>query len=169
MGTTSGGLSNQRYLTLHKMGKEIRKSKIIFKNVVLTSLLAIIFCSVVLCKQDSKHNYGTKRLNYRWHNRNLHENNNDNHKILRPKRDVTNGGWNNMKSMHYCTWNAPLNKKYFTAYYEENREIHGCTSSEQAQSGVLVHAIHLNTTNRNILLTIEGKQILFFLIVFQSI
>ena len=101
-----------------------------------------------------------KRLNYKLNSNNLYQNNN-NHKILRPKRDVSSSGWSNMKSMHYCTWNAPLNKKYFTAYYEENREIHGCTSSEQTPSGVLVHAIHLNTTNRNVLLTIEGKHIIF--------
>ena len=158
MGTTSGGLFNERYLTL-PMG-EMMKVKVVFKNIVLTTLLAVVFCTAVLCKQDTRHNYGTKRLNYMFHNNNLHENNNNNYKILRPKRDVNNGGWSNMKSTHYCTWNAPLNKKYFTAYYEENREIHGCTSSEQTQGGVLVHAIHLNTTNRNILLTIEGRQII---------
>jgi hypothetical protein len=86
----------------------------------------------------------------------MYEYNNINHKILRPKRDI-NGGFKNMKSVHYCTWNAPLNTKYLTPYYEENREIKGCASSEKTTSGVVVHAIHLNTTARNILLTIEGK------------
>ena len=156
MGTTSGGLPHIPYRMLLLTGK-MMKLNVLPKKMVLTAFLAVLFCTVVLCKHDSRYIQDTKRLNYKLNNNNLYQNNN--HKILRPKRDVSSSGWSNMKSMHYCTWNAPLNKKYFTAYYEENREIHGCTSTEQTQSGVLVHAIHLNTTNRNILLTIEGKHI----------
>ena len=140
--------------------EKIMKLNKVPKKVALTAILAVVFCTVVLCKQDSRYAQDTKRLNFRLNYNNLYQDYN-NQKILRPKRDVSSSGWSNMKSMHYCTWNAPLNKKYFTAYYEENREIHGCTSSEQTPSGVLVHAIHLNTTNRNVLLTIEGKHIIF--------
>ena len=144
------------------------KLNVVPKKMVLTALLAVVFCTVVLCKQDSRYIQDTKRLNFKLNNNDLYQNNN-NHKILRPKRDVSSSGWSNMKSMHYCTWNAPLNKKYLTAYYEENREIHGCTSSEQTQSGVLVHAIHLNTTNRNVLLTIEGKRIFFLKLILNLV
>ena len=81
---------------------------------------------------------------------------NNNHKILRPKREINNG-FKSMKSVNYCTWNAPLNTKYLTPYYEENREVRGCTSSEKTESGVVVHAISLDTSQKNVLLTVEGK------------
>ena len=134
------------------------KLSVVPERMVLIAFLALVFCTIVLCKQDTGYSQDTKRLNFQLNNNNLYQNNNE-HKILRLKRDVRSSSLNNIKLDRYCTWNAPLNKKYFTAYYEENREILGCTSSEQTKSGVLVHAIHLNTTQRKILLTIEGKHI----------
>ena len=155
MGTSSGGFWNRS--PLRRMMETKRLNNHLFKNVLFSVFTAAILCSIVLCKQqDTRYNYETKRLNYNLRDNAIYQYNNNNHKILRPKRDI-NGGFKNMKSVHYCTWNAPLNTKYLTPYYEENREIKGCASSEKTTSGVVVHAIHLNTTARNILLTIEGK------------
>ena len=154
MGTSSGGLWIQR--PLGRMQAKNKFNNYLFKNMWLSAFTAAILCSIVICKhQDTRNIHETKRLNYKLRDSALYEYNR-NHKILRPKRDV-NSGFKNMKNIHYCTWNAPLNTKYLTPYYEENREIKGCASSEKTSSGVIVHAIHLNTTARNILLTIEGN------------
>ena len=154
MGTSSGGLWNK--MPLRGMMKTKKLNNHLFKNVLFSAFTAAILCSIVLCnQQDTRNSYETKRLNYKLRDNAIYEYNN-NHKILRPKRDIK-GGFKNMKTVHYCTWNAPLNTKYLTPYYEENREIRGCASSEKTTSGVIVHAIHLNTTARNILLTIEGN------------
>ena len=154
MGTSSGGLWNVKHF--RRMMETNKLNNYLFKNILCSAFTAAILCSIVLCKQqNTRYNYETKRLNYKLHESAVYEYNN-NHEILRPKRDV-NGGFKNMKTINYCTWNAPLSTKYLTPYYEESREIKGCASSEKTTSGVIVHAIHLNTTARNILLTIEGK------------
>ena len=162
MGTSSGGGP-------HKAGHlclvgETTKLESIFRNILISAFMTIILCSMVICKQTAVRSYDTKRLSH--HLRHIYDDNengddimhryNNNHKILRPKREINNG-FKSMKSVNYCTWNAPLKTKYLTPYYEENREVRGCTSSEKTESGVVVHAISLDTSQKNVLLTVEGK------------
>ena len=98
MGTSSGGLWLQQPMRTGEM----KKLKHFLKHVLFSAFTAAIFCSMVLCKQHTRYNYETKRLNYKVHD-NIYDYNN-NYKILRPKRDVSSG-FKNMKSIHYCTWN----------------------------------------------------------------
>ena len=130
----------------------------IYKNVFFSFFVITFVFSLVMSKQQSSNNYfEARRLSYQ---STLQEYNND--KMLRPKREIS-GAFNNVKSVPYCTWNAPLKTKYFTPYYEENREIGGCASTEKTSDGRIVHAIHLNTISKHILLTVEGKNNLFSL------
>ena len=163
MGTSSGG--GQLKAGHLRLARETRKLENIFRNILISAFMTIILCSMVICKQTAVRSYDTKRLSH--HLRHIiyddNENGDDivhrynnNHKILRPKREINNG-FKSMKSINYCTWNAPLNTKYLTPYYEENREVRGCTSSEKTESGVVVHAISLDTLQKNVLLTVEGK------------
>ena len=169
MGTSSGG---QWKMWSLQRSEETKKLKYGFKNnLLLYVFTALILFSTVLCKQPKQqYNGETKRLPYKLREINdMYEyiNQNNNHKILRPKRDIVNNGFNHVKSINYCTWNAPLNTKFLTPYYEENREVHGCASSEKTSEGITVHAIHLNTTARNILLTVEGNRNFYIFIFFS--
>ena len=163
MGTSSGGGP-------HKAGHlclvgETRKLESIFRNILISAFMTIILCSMVISKQTVARSYDTKRLSH--HLRHIDDYDkkyddivhryNNNHKILRPKREISSG-FKSMKSVNYCTWNAPLKTKYLTPYYEENRDVRGCTSSEKTESGVVVHAISLDTSQKNVLLTVEGKK-----------
>ena len=162
MGTSSGG-GPHKAGHLYLVG-ETRKLESIFRNILISAFMTIILCSMVISKQTVARSYDTKRLSH--HLRHIDDYDkkyddivhryNNNHKILRPKREINNG-FKSMKSVNYCTWNAPLNTKYLTPYYEENREVRGCTSSEKTESGVVVHAISLDTSQKNVLLTVEGK------------
>ena len=162
MGTSSGG---GPFRAGHlRLAGETGKLESIFRNILIGAFMTIILCSMVICKQTAVRKYDTKRLSHhlrhiddydRKYDDIVHRYNN-NHKILRPKREINNG-FKSMKSINYCTWNAPLNTKYLTPYYEENREVRGCTSSEKTESGVVVHAISLDTSQKNVLLTVEGK------------
>ena len=149
MGTSSGG--GPLKAGHLRLAGETRKLENIFRNILISAFMTIILCSMVICKQTAVRSYNTKRLSH--HLRHIYDDNesgddivhryNNNHKILRPKREISSG-FKSMKSVNYCTWNAPLKTKYLTPYYEENREVRGCTSSEKNECRVGGDAIRLD-------------------------
>ena len=92
MGNDSGGGFWEQWPL--RLG-ERKKLRYIYRNVLFIAFMATILCSLVLCKPQSSNNYETKRLKS---NRAFDEYNN--HKILRPKRQV-NGAFKNMKSIKF--------------------------------------------------------------------